>query len=609
MAENKPKRQMHGGGGMRFDKPNNIKTSLKKLFIYLKPYILFMIIGLVVASLGTVLTIIGPKQLGKITSLIQEGALLNMMGIGEIDLVAISSLAFKLVLIYIGALILNIIQGLVLTQVSQKISHDLRLKIASKINKLPLSYFDNQSIGDVLSRVTNDADLVGLTLNNSLSVLITSLTAIIGATLMMFTIDVGLTLIVLIIIPVCVIIMMLVMKTTQKLFRLQQKSLGKLNGLIEEVYTNHQIVKVFDASERFNKEHNDINNTYFKSAWKSQFFSGLMQPIMMFIGNVAYVFVTIFGGIKLLLGNILVGDLQSMFIYIHQFINPLSNIGMSFNHLQSTIAAAERIFEFLEAKEMDEDKPILYLDPKIVKGEVEFDNVVFGYVSDKTIIKSFNASIFSGQKIAIVGPTGAGKTTLVNLLMRFYEMNSGDIRIDGVSIKDISKSNLREIFSMVLQDTWLFEGTIYENIVYGNELVTKQEVQRACHMAKVDHYIESLVNSYDTILDEKATLSSGQKQLLTIARAMIEDAPMLILDEATSNVDTRTEVMIQIAMDNLMKGRTTFVIAHRLSTIKNADLILVLKDGDIIEQGTHEQLLELNGFYADIYNSQFERVS
>ncbi|HBT59748.1 MAG TPA: hypothetical protein DEA45_02870, partial [Acholeplasmataceae bacterium] len=482
-----------------------------------------------------------------------------------------------------------------------------RTQISRKINRLPLAYFDNKSYGEVLSIVTNDIDTIGQALNQSVSQLITSATSIIGIVVIMITISIQLSIVSFVAIPLSFVAIMIVMKFSQKYFRSQQKSLGKINGHIEEIYSAHNVVKVFNASNKNLEKFETYNNEMEKSAYMSQFLSGLMMPITTFISNLSFLAVGVFGGILTVRGVILIGDIQSMIQYNRRVSQPLGQIAQSFNQVQSAIAASERVFEFLEQAEMT-DESNLHQSVNSLEGNVTFKHVKFGYQPDKIIIKDFNLEATKGQKIAIVGPTGAGKTTLVNLIMKFYEINEGDILFDGVSIHELSREKIADLFAMVLQDAWLFKGTIYDNLTYGSKNVTQEEVIKAAQMANIHHFIESLPNGYQMILDEESGISQGQKQLFTIARAMVRNAPMLILDEATSSVDTRTEVLIQEAMDKLMHGRTTFVIAHRLSTIKNADIILVMNEGDIIESGNHQTLLKQNGFYANLYNSQFEKV-
>lgn len=598
-----PKGPMHGRMG---EKPKNFKKAIKKLLGFLKPYLLLIIIALIFAILGTVFSIIGPKYLGSMTNVIQEAfEIFLSSGTFAVNMSRITTIGIFLICIYLASSICSIIQGQFMNHITQKVSQQLRNNISKKINTLPLKYFDNQNYGDILSRVTNDVDTISQSLNNSISGLITAITLLIGITIMMFSINKIMTLVAFISLPVSAILLMLIMKSSQKYFRTQQYKLGEINSHIEETYSGHNVLRVFNATGKKREEFKKINESLAKSSWKSQFISGLMMPVMTFVGNLSYIAVCVIGGIFAAKRELMIGDIQSMMTYVQRFTQPLNQVAQSMNQLQSAAAATERVVEFLEAEEMADESDVVKKLTDVV-GNVEFKNVVFGYDPTKIIIKNFNANVKSGQKIAIVGPTGAGKTTIVNLLMKFYPINSGDILIDGVPISKLTRENVHELFGMVLQDTWLFNGTIYDNLVYGSKDVTVDQVIKACKSANIHHFIESLPGGYNMVLDEDSNISQGQKQLLTIARAMIENAPMLILDEATSSVDARTEILIQTAMDNLMKGRTSFVIAHRLSTIRNADLILVMKDGDIIEKGNHEELLVKNGFYAELYNSQFE---
>lgn len=595
-------RPMGGGAMMRGgQKPKDFKKSLIKLVKHLKPYYLGLTIALIFASFGAAFSIIGPRLTGKMTNEVQKA----IMSFRNIDLEKIASYGIWLIILYVLSFIFSTIQAFIMSDITQKTTKKLRSEIFQKINKLPLSYYDNHSYGDVLSRVTNDVDMIGQTLSQSLGQIIVSVTTFIGVVIMMLTISWKLTIVAFVFLPISFSIIRFVMKFSQKYFRTLQTNLGAINGHIEETYSGHNVIKVFNASENVKKEFDQYNEKLYHSAWRSQFFSGLMHPLMNFIMNLSYVVISVYGGILAVSGEILVGDIQSLMIYIRLFTQPLVQLAQAATNLQSAIAASERVFEFLEAAEVV-DQLEKEFKLKHVLGNVEFKNVKFGYLPDKTVIKRFNAKIESGKKVAIVGPTGAGKTTIVNLLMRFYEIDEGDILIDGISIKAMKRENVRSLFGMVLQDTWLFKGTISENIAYGKMDATLDDIKHACKMANVDHFIESLPSGYDMVLDEDSSISQGQKQLLSIARAMVQNAPMLILDEATSSVDTRTEIFIQDAMDKLMIGRTTFVIAHRLSTIKNADVIFVLKDGDIVESGKHLDLLNQNGFYAELYQSQFE---
>ena len=589
-------RGMGSGGG---EKAKDFRKTIGKLIAYMKPYVPAVIIALLLAVTGTVFNIIGPDRLGKITDLITEG-----MRAG-IDLSAVGSIGLLLAILYSLGFLFNYAQGFILATVTQRVSKKMRSDITQKINRLPLKYFDSTSYGDVLSRVTNDVDTVGQTLNQSAGTLVTAITMFLGTLIMMFSINVLLALSALASTIIGFALMMLIMSKSQKYFTAQQRELGKINGHIEEIYAGHNVVKVYNGEKNAQKTMRLINEKLYDSAWKSQFMSGIMQPLMNLIGNLGYVVVCVVGAVLTINGSITFGVIVAFMIYVRLFTQPLSQMAQAATNLQSAAAAGERVFEFLEESEL-EDESAKTMTLTDVKGDVEFENVTFGYSRDKIIIHNFSASVKAGQKIAIVGPTGAGKTTMVNLLMRFYEVGGGNIRIDGIPIRSLTRDNIHQLFCMVLQDTWMFEGTVKENIVYNKKDVTDEQIITACKAAGVDHFIRTLPQGYDTILDDKANLSAGQRQLITIARAMVENAPMLILDEATSSVDTRTEVLIQEAMDKLMAGRTSFVIAHRLSTIKNADMILVMKDGDIIESGKHEELLAQNGFYAELYNSQFE---
>jgi ATP-binding cassette subfamily B protein len=582
-------------------KPKDFKKTMGKLIGYSNAYIPFVVTALIFAIAGTVFSLIGPNKLQDITEIIEEG----FMSPTGIDTDKITRIAVFLVVLYVLGFILNYIQGVIMSTVTQKISRTMRNDISHKINKIPLSYFNKNSYGDVLSRVTNDVDIISQSLNQSISTIVTASTMFLGSLLMMF-----ITNVIMAVTAVCAtiigfLIMMFIMSHSQKYFMQQQRELGKINGHIEEIYSGHSVVKVSNAMEDACSKFEEINNNLYNCAWKSQFLSGLMMPLMGFIGNFGYVAVCVVGASLAINGKITFGVIVAFMVYIRLFTNPLSQLAQAATNIQSAAAASERVFEFLDEKEMsDESDKTAVLEN--VKGDVEFRNVRFGYTPEKIIVNNFSAHAKAGQKIAIVGPTGAGKTTMVNLLMRFYELDGGEILIDGVPTNQLTRENVHDLFCMVLQDTWLFEGTVRENIVYSKENVTDEELDRVCHAVGIDHLIRTLPDGYDTLLGDNANLSAGQKQLLTIARAMIENAPLLILDEATSSVDTRTEILIQEAMDKLTEGRTSFVIAHRLSTIKNADLILVMKDGDIIESGNHEELLAKNGFYADLYNSQFE---
>ena len=558
------------------------------------------------AIAGTVFNIVGPKILGKATTELFNGLIAKVNGTGGIDFEKIGMILLGTLGLYVVSACFSFIQGFVMTGISNDVTYNLRKDISKKINKLPLNYYESRTNGEILSRITNDVDTLQMSLNQSLTQLITSVTTLIGVFVMMLSINVWMTLAALLILPVSMLIIQTVMKHSQKYFQAQQNYLGKVNGQIEENFGGHNVVRVFNKENDVVEEFEKDNQKLYESAWKSQFFSGMMMPIMQFVGNLGYVMVALLGGVFVIKNSIEVGDIQSFFQYIRNFTQPIQQIAQVTNLLQSSAAASERVFEFLEEPEesQNETSPA---DIEKLTGDVQFEHVKFGYNPDKIIINDFSADVKDGQKIAIVGPTGAGKTTMVKLLMRFYDLNGGTIKVDGYDIKDFNRSNLREMFGMVLQDTWLFSGTIMENIRYGRLDATDEEVIAAAKAAHVHNFIMQQPGGYDMILDEETSnISQGQKQLLTIARAILADNKILILDEATSSVDTRTEMQIQKAMDNLMKGRTSFVIAHRLSTIKDADLILVMKDGDIIEQGNHKELLAKKGFYADLYNSQFE---
>ena len=648
-------------GSNNFDKANDFRGAMKKLIHYLNKFHTLIIIAFVLAAVSSILSIIAPDHLSNLTDIISDGLTPNisettineimssdtisfedkqefmsiMSGIIEdsssseifsaidsmpesvqeivepkMDFTAIKNIALFLAIIYIASAIFSFFGHYIMATVSNNFAKDLRSKIITKINKLPLRYFDRNSTGDILSRITNDVDTVAQTMSQSIGSLVGAITLLIGSVIMMFATNW--------IMAICAIvssllgfsIMAIILKKSQKYFIQRQVELGNMNGHIEEIYSGHNVVKVYngkkDADEKFDK----LNEKVFDAIRKSQFLSGLMQPIMAFIGNFSYVVVCVVGALLALNGYITFGVIVAFIVYVRLFTNPLSQIAQAMTSLQSAAAASERIFEFIEAEEMSDESALTkHLDRDKVKGNITFDHVKFGYDSDRIIIKDFSAKVKPGQKIAIVGPTGAGKTTMVNLLMKFYEINSGDIKIDGVSINELTRENVHDLFTMVLQDTWVFNGTVRENIVYNRENVSDYELKQVCKVVGVDHFIKSLPNSYDTIIEDNDSISSGQKQLMTIARGMLDNAPFLILDEATSNVDTRTEELVQKAMDKLMEGRTSFIIAHRLSTIKNADLILVMNEGNIIEQGSHDELMKQNGFYASLYNSQFEKVS
>jgi ATP-binding cassette, subfamily B, multidrug efflux pump len=594
----------HQGGpmGRPGDKAKDFKKTIKQLIFYCKVYLPIIIIALVLAMAGAIFNIIGPEMLSEITDLITEGLMTS------IDLDAVVNVASILAFLYGLGFLFNYIQGFIMATVTQRVSKNLRTDISTKINRLPLKYFDSTSTGDVLSRVTNDVDMIGQTMNQSLSTLVSAITMFLGSLIMMFYTNWIMAISAVVSTILGFALMTFIISKSQKYFAQQQKELGLLNGHIEETYSGHNVVKVYNAEKEARDTFHEINTRLYNSAWKSQFMSGLMMPLMMFVGNFGYVVVSIVGAVLAVNDIISFGVIVAFMIYIRLFTQPLTQMAQAATNLQSTAAASERVFEFLAEDELaNESEKSEKL--KTATGDVEFKNVRFGYSEEKMVIKNFSAFAKAGQKVAIVGPTGAGKTTLVNLLMRFYEINGGEILIDGVPIHELTRDNIHDLFSMVLQDTWLFEGTIRENIIYSRQGVTDEEVKAACKAVGLHHFIKTLPNGYDTVLDDKANLSTGQKQLITIARAMVEHKPLLILDEATSSVDTRTEVLIQQAMDKLTVGKTSFVIAHRLSTIKNADLILVMKDGDIIESGNHEELLSKNGFYAELYNSQFEEAS
>ncbi|MBP6976483.1 ABC transporter ATP-binding protein [Candidatus Dojkabacteria bacterium] len=641
---------MRGG-----EKPKDFKKTMKRLIEYLSPYKKSVIVVVIFAIVSTIFSILGPRILGNITNQIAkdyinivvydqivenlpQGVTLPSGTTGEdilkmvpsemisevpedrldqiknvdfsqrphIQFNVIGKTILLLIGLYLVSALFSYLQGWIMSGVTQKVSYDFRKKILNKIHKLPLKYFDNQTHGEVLSRITNDVDTVSQTLNQGMIQTITSVTMILGILIMMFSISWLLTLVAVIVLPVSFVFISLIIKKSQNFFKRQQDTLADINGYVEEIYSGHNIVKAFNGEKRALKKFNVINKDLYDSAWKSQFLSGLLFPIMDIVGNVAYVAIAILGGWLAINNRLMIGDIQAFIQYMRQFTQPIAQVANITNVLQSTAAAAERIFEFLEEKEEVEDvKDLVVLDS--VRGDVEFDNVKFGYEPDQVVIKNFSVKVSAGQQVAIVGPTGAGKTTLVNLLMRFYDVDSGAIKIDGVDIRNMKREDIRKMFGMVLQDTWLFNGTIKENISYGNPDKSESEIIQAARNAHVDHFIHSLPEGYDMVINEEANnISQGEKQLITIARAMLDNPPMLILDEATSSVDTRTEILIQKAMEKLMKGRTTFVIAHRLSTIKRADIILVIDHGDIVEKGKHEELLKKNGFYASLYNSQFK---
>lgn len=588
-------------------KAKDFKGTTKKLIKdYLSGYKIALIIVLIFAIGSTIFTIVGPKILGNATTEIFNGIMNKISGGSGIDFGKIGTILITLVSLYVLSALFSFIQGFTMTGVAQKITYRLRQDIAEKINKLPMKYFDKRTHGEVLSIVTNDVDTLSANLNQSITQIITAICTIIGILIMMFSISWQMTLISLVILPISATLVKKIVGKSQKYFKSQQDYLGHVNGQVEEIYSGLNIVKVFNAEEKVSKDFEKANDELYHSAWKSQFLSGLMFPVMNFISNVGYVGVAVAGGYLAIKGTITVGNIQSFIQYNKQFTQPINQIAQISSMLQAMIASAERVFEFLEEDE-EENVPNGNIDIEKINGNVEFDHVKFGYDPEKTIINDFNCKVHDGQKIAIVGPTGAGKTTMVKLLMRFYDVTDGKIFIDGINIKDFDRGELRKLFGMVLQDTWLFGGSVKDNIKYGKEDATEDDVIRAAKAAHVHHFIKTLPNGYNSILNEESSnVSAGQKQLLTIARVILTDPKILILDEATSSIDTRTEIQIQNAMDNLMKGRTSFIIAHRLSTIKNADLILVMNHGDIVEQGTHEELLAKGGFYSDLYNSQFE---
>ena len=654
-------RPMGGKGGQSFEQAKDFRGAMKKLVHYLNRFHKLLVIAFVLAAVSAVLSIIAPDRLSDMTDLISDGLVPNisdstvteimsdpnisnedkmefasiMSGITEdstsseiftaidempesiqeivkprMDFAAIKSIALFLAIVYVASAVFSFFQHFIMATVSNNFAKELRSKIITKINKLPLRYFDRNSTGDILSRVTNDVDTVAQTMSQSIGSLVGAITLVIGSVLMMFVTNWILALCAIVSSLLGFSIMAVILKKSQKYFVERQEELGNMNGHIEEIYSGHNVVKVYNGKRESDEKFDKLNDKVFNAIRKSQFLSGLMQPIMMFIGNFSYVVVCVVGAVLVTNDVISFGVIVAFIVYVRLFTNPLSQIAQAMTSLQSAAAASERIFEFLEEPEMsDESKLTKVLNREEVKGNVEFDHVKFGYDESRMIIKDFSAKVKPGQKIAIVGPTGAGKTTMVNLLMKFYEINSGDIKIDGVSINELKRENIHELFTMVLQDTWLFGGTIRENIVYNQENISDYEMKQVCKVVGVDHFIKSLPNSYDTLIEDNDSISSGQKQLITIARGMLDKAPFLILDEATSNVDTRTEELVQKAMDKLMEGKTSFIIAHRLSTIKNADLILVMNEGNIIEQGNHEELMKQNGFYANLYNSQFEKVS
>lgn len=596
------------GGHMSAEKAKDFKTAMKRLLNYMKRYRLQLVVMMVFAVGSTIFNIVGPKVLGKATTELYEGLVSKISGGAGIDFGKIGEILLFALGLYLISSTFSFIQGFIMTGISNQVTYNLRKDISVKINKIPLKYFESRTHGEILSRITNDIDTLQTSINQSFTQLITSVTMLIGVLIMMLSINVYMTVAAILILPISMMIIGKVMKHSQKYFQQQQKYLGEVNGQVEEIYSGHNVVKAFNKEEDVIREFEKTNEKLYTTGWRSQFFSGMMMPIMQFVGNLGYVMVALLGGFLVIKEKVMVGDIQAFFQYIRNFTQPIQQIAQVTNMLQSSAAAAERVFEFLDEEEEDQtvENPV---DITTIEGNVEARHVAFGYQPEHLIIHDFSGDVKAGQKVAIVGPTGAGKTTMIKLLMRFYDVNSGEILIDGHNIKDFNRTQLRELFGMVLQETWLFHGTIMENIRYGRLDATDEEVIAAAKAAHAHHFIMSQPGGYQMVLNEETSnISQGQKQLLTIARAILADNKILILDEATSSVDTRTEERIQAAMDNLMKGRTSFVIAHRLSTIRDADLILVMKDGDIIEQGTHQSLLEADGFYANLYNSQFEKA-
>lgn len=610
MPKRRPRGPMGGPGGgmMPGEKPKNFKGSFKKLLAYIGKYKFALLIVIIFAAASTMFNVMGPKVMGRATTELAEGLMRKIGGTGGIDFSRIAEILLFTLALYLASALFTFVQGWIMSGVTQKICYRMRKEISEKINRMPMKYFESRTYGEVLSRITNDVDTLGQGLNQSVTQIITSTATIIGVIVMMLTISPLMTLIAFVILPVSAVLMSIVVKFSQKYFRSQQKYLGVINGQVEETFAGHLVIKAFNKEEETIETFDDTNKILYDSAWKSQFLSGMMHPIMMFVGNLGYAGVAISGGLLAIKGTIGIGDIQAFIQYVKNFTQPIQQIAQVINQVQSMTAASERVFEFLGEEEEDQDQFVenaVHLENP--QGAVKFDHVRFGYNPEQVIIKDFSADVKPGQKIAIVGPTGAGKTTIVKLLMRFYDVQDGKITLDGHDVRDFNRQELRDYFGMVLQDTWLFKGSIMENIRYGRLDATDEEVIKAADAAYADHFIRTLPGGYDMELNEDASnVSQGQKQLITIARAILADNRVLILDEATSSVDTRTEERIQKAMDNLMEGRTSFIIAHRLSTIRNADLILVMKDGDIIEQGNHEELLAQKGFYADLYNSQFE---
>lgn len=608
-GSNRRRGPMGGGHGMQpGEKPKDFKRSIGKLASYVGKFKLSIVVVIVFAACSTVFSVIGPKILGKATTALSEGLMNKIQGTGGIDFTLIGRILLFVLGLYLLSALFTFVQGWIMTGVTQKLCYRLRKEISEKINRMPMKYFESRTYGEVLSRITNDVDTLGQGLNQSITTIITSVATLIGVLIMMLTISPLMTLIALVILPISMLLVSFVVKKSQKYFKSQQEYLGHINGQVEEVYGGHLVIKAFNREKDTIEEFDETNKILYDSAWKSQFLSGMMHPIMMFVGNLGYAAVALSGGLLAIRGVITIGDIQAFIQYVRNFTQPIQQIAQVINQVQSMAAASERVFEFLGEEEEDQivENPA---DVRTITGEVSFEHVHFGYHPDQIIINDFSAHVKPGQKIAIVGPTGAGKTTMVKLLMRFYDVNEGAIRLDGHDVREFNRRELRDAFGMVLQDTWLFKGTIMENIRYGRLDATDEEVIAAAKAAHAHHFIQTLPGGYQMELNEDASnVSQGQKQLLTIARAILADNRILILDEATSSVDTRTEISIQKAMDNLMRGRTSFVIAHRLSTIRDADLILVMKDGDIVEQGTHEELLAADGFYANLYNSQFEEA-
>ena len=603
------RRRMGGRGQMPVEKAKDFKGSIGKLFAYMKQYHAAVAVVILCAIASTVFSVIGPDILGKATTELSNGLLAKIQGTGSIDFTKIGQILLFVLGLYLLSTLFSFVQGWLMTGVTQKVCYRMRKDISEKINRMPMAYFESRTYGEVLSRITNDVDTLGQSLNQSITQIITSVATMVGVLVMMLRISPLMTLIAVVILPISVTLISLVVKKSQKYFKQQQEYLGHINGQVEETYAGHTVIQAYNKEKDMVQQFQETNDTLYHSAWKSQFLSGLMQPIMMFVGNLGYAAVALSGGLLAIRGTITIGDIQAFIQYVKNFTQPMQQIAQVLNQVQSMAAASERDFEFLE--EAEEVQTAEYpLELANVEGNVDFQHVSFGYQPEQCVIHDFSAKVKSGQKIAIVGPTGAGKTTMVKLLMRFYDVNEGAILLDGHNVKEYNRRELRDALGMVLQETWLFKGTIMENIRYGRLDATDEEVIAAAKAAHAHRFISALPGGYQMELNEEVTnISQGQKQLLTIARAILANNPVLILDEATSSVDTRTEHSIQRAMDNLMKGRTSFVIAHRLSTIKNADIILVMKDGDIIEQGNHEELMAQNGFYAELYNSQFEQVS